>query len=66
MLALSVVVAAACDGPDDAAPTSTVRQIDIVPQTTAVVRESDGILRIGLLVPRSGEGAAIGSHWTMP
>jgi len=60
VLALSVVVAAACDGPDDAAPTSTVRQIDIVPQTTAVVRESDGILRIGLLVPRSGEGAAIG------
>jgi branched-chain amino acid transport system substrate-binding protein len=60
VLALSVVVAAACDGPDDAAPTSTVRQIDIVPPTTAVVREPDGILQIGLLVPRSGDGAEIG------
>src|SRR5262245_38914277 len=59
-LALTVVVAAACDNTDDSAPTSTVQQIDIVPPTTAVVRESDGVLRIGLLVPRSGEGAAIG------
>jgi len=59
-LALLVVVAAACDDPDDAAPTSTEPEINIVTQTTEVERESDGILRIGLLVPRSGDGAEIG------
>ena len=59
-LALIAVVAASCDDPDDAAPTSTVRQIDIAPPTTEVRRESDGVLRIGLLVPRSGDGAEIG------
>ena len=59
-LALTVVVATSCDDSDDAAPTSTARQIDIVPQTTEAPRQSDGILRIGLLVPRSGDGAEIG------
>jgi len=47
----------ACDD-DGSAPPSTLATA--VTTTTVAVRDDDGVLRIGLLLPESGEGATIG------
>lgn len=52
-LALAIT---ACGGSDSSTPNST----EPPRITTTVPRLSDGVLRIGLLVPRSGAGAALG------
>lgn len=62
-LALGVVLAvtaAACDGGGSAAPTSTVP----AEPTTTVGRPDDGILRIGVLLPRSGAASEFGRPLT--
>ena len=55
-----VLVAMACDGGDDESADPTEPPLDVVPPTTDEPRVSDGVLRIGLLTPSTGEGAAIG------
>jgi branched-chain amino acid transport system substrate-binding protein len=50
-----LVVLAAC-GSSTSAPATT----DVPRTTTTVPRVSDGVLRLGLLVPRSGAGASLG------
>jgi len=50
-----LVVLAAC-GSSASAPVTT----DVPRTTTTVPRVSDGVLRLGLLVPRSGSGASLG------
>jgi len=59
--ALLAVTAAACDGGNDGdtAPTAT-GAIAVLPTTTVPARVDDGRLTIGLLLPRRGEGAAMG------
>lgn len=54
-MALAIVITA-CGGSGSSTPNST----EPPRTTTTVPRLSDGVLRIGLLVPRSGAGAALG------
>jgi branched-chain amino acid transport system substrate-binding protein len=51
-----LAVVAACGGGGDAAPDAT----EPPRTTTTIPRASDGTLRLGLLIPRSGAGAALG------
>ena len=51
-----VVIATACGGGTSSTPNST----EPPRTTTTVPKVSDGVLRIGLLVPRSGAGAGLG------
>lgn len=53
-LLVSGLAVAACTGGDD--PTDTTL-VDTPDTTTALERESDGVLSIGLLYPQTGEGA---------
>jgi branched-chain amino acid transport system substrate-binding protein len=56
-----VVLAAACDGDggNEPAAVETTPASTVTP-TTEVSKDEDGVLRIGLLLPRSGEAATIG------
>jgi branched-chain amino acid transport system substrate-binding protein len=54
-----VATVAACD--DDSAVSPTTVTFPAVTTTTTPVREEDGVLRIGLLLPQSGDGAALGT-----
>ena len=56
-LAVTLITLAACSDDDSPAPTTTTQP---VPTTTISGRPDDGVLRIGLLLPVSGEGVAIG------
>lgn len=53
------MVLPACDGDDDAATTTTST---IVPPTTTTIppRENDGVLKVGVFLPRTGPGASLG------
>lgn len=59
IVAVLVVVAAACSGDsaDDLGTTTTAPALS----TTTTVRVDDGVLRVGLVVPRVGAGAQIGA-----
>lgn len=54
--AVSLVVAACTGGDDTVSPTTSVSATT----TTTIVRERDGVLKIGLYLPQTGPGAAIG------
>lgn len=58
-MAIAVVsaVAAACSGDDATPPTTTVA----LPTTTIPPLRSDGVLRLGILLPRTGAGSSIGA-----
>lgn len=59
LAALLAMGAAACDGGSDSSPTTT--SLPRVATTEAPVeRVDDGVLRIGVLLPRSGSGASLG------
>jgi branched-chain amino acid transport system substrate-binding protein len=54
---LSVLAAGACTGDDDTvAPTTSVSPTT----TTTIVRETDGVLEIGIYLPTTGPGASLG------
>jgi branched-chain amino acid transport system substrate-binding protein len=57
----AVALVAACDGDDgeDPAAVETTPASTVTP-TTEVPKDEDGVLRIGLLLPRSGEAATTG------
>jgi branched-chain amino acid transport system substrate-binding protein len=57
-IALLLAVPVACTGDDDAAPTTDTDALTT--STTEPARADDDVLRIGMLVPLSGEGATIG------
>ena len=61
-IAAAVALLAACDGDGDddgdAAAVETTPATTVTP-TTEVPNDEDGVLRIGLLLPKSGEAAAI-------
>jgi branched-chain amino acid transport system substrate-binding protein len=54
----ALAVTSACTDDDDASPTSIAPSSTTT--TTEPPRTNDGVLTIGLLLPQSGEGAAIG------
>ena len=54
-----IALVAACDDDSDPGAEETVPQAT-VPPTTVRASDEDGILRIGLLLPKSGEAAATG------
>ena len=58
LVALLLFVAVACSGSDETDGTDPPTP-DITP-TTEAPRPDDGVLKIGVLAPRSGPGAAIG------
>ena len=59
-LAGLVMVAMACDGGDDETVTRPNRRSMSCRRRRTAARVSDGVLRMGLLTPSAGEGAAIG------
>lgn len=59
-LATALAVLVACDGDDDTGPSTTVPTTAAPPATSAVPPRPDGRLTIGLLVPTTGTGAALG------
>ena len=54
---LGIALSTACTGDDD---TATTDSAPVVTATTQAPKVVDGILRIGLLVPQTGDGATIG------
>jgi branched-chain amino acid transport system substrate-binding protein len=63
-LALAGVASCSDDDPDaaESVPDTTANSGDTEPpDTTDAPHESDGVLRIGVLLPQTGEGAAVGS-----
>ncbi len=58
----ALLLAPACTGDDSANSTTTLPSA--VTTTTAPPRENDGILRIGVFLPRTGPGAALGESMT--
>src|SRR3990170_3963098 len=62
-LALAGVASCSDDDPDaasSAAETTTATTSETEPPGTDAQRESDGVLKIGVLLPQTGEGAAVG------
>jgi branched-chain amino acid transport system substrate-binding protein len=58
-VAFALTMPLACTDDDDSSATSVAPSTTTTP-TTEPVRVNDGVLRIGLLLPLSGEGATIG------
>ena len=64
VVALAVMTACSDDNPEtaDSSPETTAANPgDTESPATTAAHESDGVLRIGVLLPQTGEGAAIGS-----
>ena len=65
--AVAAVTACSDDNPETAEPTpetTAANTGDTESPATTAAHESDGVLRIGVLLPQTGEGAAIGSPAT--